>query len=230
MKAKGQKLPADFYGRAISIGYNAKLVQPVNKLSLDWVMNYPTPDNWRDSLQIYRELNHIDADTDLDTSRLQRAAGALKGEKDYYEYVNAIYLRYPAEAKAVITEGVQKGFLNASPGGDIAQIQSVVDKRLVADKASLPADAASALKAAGGKSAFVTGDAYLGYGNYTKAVELYRAALQKGGVDPNVVNLRLGMALVRSGDKAGAKAAFQAVTGPRAQLAQYWMIWTDQQA
>ena len=66
------------------------------------------------------------------------------------------------------------------------------------------------------------GDAYYGYGQYAEAAELYRAALQKGGEDPDLVNIRLGAALALAGQRAEAETAFRAVTGgPRAELAQY---------
>ena len=58
-----------------------------------------------------------------------------------------------------------------------------------------------------------TADAYYGYGQYAKAAALYRAALQKGGEDPNLVNLRLGIALAQAGNRAEAETAFRAVTG-----------------
>ena len=74
------------------------------------------------------------------------------------------------------------------------------------------------------------GDAYFGYGDYAKAISLYRAALQKGGIDANVVNTHLAMALALSGQKAEAEAALKAVTGPRAELANFMLVWLGQQA
>ena len=62
------------------------------------------------------------------------------------------------------------------------------------------------------------------------AGKLYRAALAKSGVDANLVNTRLGIALAASGDKAGAEAAFKAVTGPRAELANLWVAWLSRTA
>ena len=47
---------------------------------------------------------------------------------------------------------------------------------------------------------------------------------RKGG-DAGLANLRLGMALARSGDKAGATAALNAVTGANADIARYWLMW-----
>jgi hypothetical protein len=46
-----------------------------------------------------------------------------------------------------------------------------------------------------------------------------------------MINTRLGLALARSGDKAGAEAALKAVTGaPRDQLARFMLIWLQNQA
>ena len=55
---------------------------------------------------------------------------------------------------------------------------------------------------------------------------MYRQALSKGGVDKDEVNTHLGIALARSGDKAGAQTAFAAVTTePRAGIASLWTTW-----
>ena len=64
----------------------------------------------------------------------------------------------------------------------------------------------------------------IGAGDYAKAAALYKAALGKSGVDSGLANLRLGEALAMSGDKAGATAAFNAVTGSNAQVAKYWLL------
>ena len=98
--------------------------------------------------------------------------------------------------------------------------------RIREDQASLPASRTSALAAATGRPARQTGDAYFGYGQYADAVALYRAALEKGGEDPNLVNIRLGASLALAGQRAEAETAFRAVTaGPRAELAQLWLLW-----
>jgi Flp pilus assembly protein TadD len=76
-----------------------------------------------------------------------------------------------------------------------------------------------------------TGSAYLAYGENAKAIALFKLAQQKGGADADTVNTRLGIALARSGDKDGARAAFKAVTGAqRKDIADFWLLWLDQQA
>ena len=48
-----------------------------------------------------------------------------------------------------------------------------------------------------------------------------------GGADANLVNTRLGAALYHSGQKDAAKTTFASITGPRADLARYWMTFID---
>ena len=61
--------------------------------------------------------------------------------------------------------------------------------------------------------------------NMPKRPNFIGAALQKGGEDANLVNTRLGAALALAGRRAEAEAAFRAVTGPRADLAGFWLAW-----
>lgn len=70
------------------------------------------------------------------------------------------------------------------------------------------------------------GDAYYGAGNYQKAAELYGKAVQQGA-DANLGNLRLGEALARAGDKAGATAALSKVGGPQAEIAKFWLVYVQ---
>lgn len=74
------------------------------------------------------------------------------------------------------------------------------------------------------------GDAWFGYGDYAKAAGFYRSALGRPGADPNLINLHLGMALALQGDKAAATEALGKVTGARADLAKYWLIYVNSKA
>jgi hypothetical protein len=73
-------------------------------------------------------------------------------------------------------------------------------------------------------------EGYYGHGDYAKAADFYRLALQKGSVDANLANTRLGMSLAQAGRKAEAETAFRAVTGRRADLAGLWLLWLNQRA
>ena len=228
-KAAGQVVPNEWYARGISIGYNAKLAPQLEHLTQEWLAAYPSPSNWRDSLITYRDLNKVDPEYELDLMRLMRTAGALKGERDYMDYVQATYLKFPTEANAVIDEGVSSGNIKLS--GNASEIKTIVKGKLAADKTATQSAANDAKAGKGsGKLALGTGDALFGAGDYTQAAEVYRAALAKNDVDKNLVNTRLGAALARAGQKDAARQVLGQVTGPRAGLAKYWMVWLDQKA
>lgn len=230
-KAAGRKAPADWYQRAASVAYQSKMMPEVAKWTRLQIVDYPTPENWRSALVIYGDSQKLDDQTNLDLMRLMRAANALSGERDYFEYaLLADKVGLPGEADAVVKEGLAKGSFNKSSKA-INEIGTLAASRVPEDRKSLPAAEKSAASAANGKVAASTADAYFGYGDFAKAAELYRLAIQKGGVDANAVNLRLGMALARSGQKDAARQAFsQVAAGPRAELAKFWTLWLDQQA
>jgi len=228
-------VPNEWFGRGINIGYAVKKGSPgyaeiaaaTTDLTKKWVAAHPSKSNWRDTLVIYRDMSALPADQELDMYRLLRTIGGLKGERDYMDYVEASYLRFPAEAKGVLDEAVAANQINLANNRGANDVMNIVKPKLAADKASLPAAAKGAQAAANGRAALSTGDAYLGYGEWQQAVDMYKLALAKGGVDADTANLRMGMALARLNQKDAAKAAFGAVKGPRAQLASYWMVYLD---
>lgn len=229
--AAGQKADETWYRRALAIAYDKKFPVEIAQTSEALVKAYPSGTNWRDVLVIYRDSGKFDDQGNLDILRLMRANSALTGERDYAEYAETAALRgYPGEAKAVLDEGVAKGALQASKPV-VKELQANVSPKIAADKASLPGLEKEAAAAKTGKSALGTADAYLGYGDYAKAAALYKLALSKGGVDADTVNTRLGFALGKTGDKAGAEAALKAVSGaPRNQLAKYYLVWLGNQS
>ena len=230
-KAKNEMVPETWYKRMLAIAFDSKRMDLAVPASLSLVGAYPSQDNWRDSVLIFLDGVKPDDQTTLDAYRLMRAADALKGESDYYDYANSAYMKgLPGEAKAVIDEGVAKKALSATKP-TFAELAKLSAGKVGADKAALPKLDTQARGAANGKLAMSTADGYLGYGEYAKAADLYRVALTKGSVDAAVVNTRLGIALARGGDKAGAKQAFsQVTTGPRAQLVKFWLAWLDRAA
>ena len=227
-KAKGTPAPEAWYRRALSIAYDGKLPQ-TQATSVALVQAYPNPVNWRDALIISREQMKLDDQASLDFMRLQSAAGALNGERDFAEYADtALNKGFPGEAKMVVDDGVKKGMLSTSKAY-VAEISKLATSKIPADKAALPGLEKESKTNA--KTALGTGDAYYGYGEYAKAAALYRLAAASPTVDADTANLRLGAALARSGDKDGAATAFQAVKGgPRATLAKYWLVYIGKAA
>jgi Flp pilus assembly protein TadD len=223
-KAQGKPVPAAWYGLALQAAYDGKVTGAVIPAALAFVQAYPTRENWRDALDIYRRTAAGgDKDLELDIYRLALSVNAMQGEADYIDYADtAIKRGLPGEAKFVIDSGVASKMIVPSKPV-VKELLGVANAQIGADRAGLAAGEAAAKKATAGKAAVDAGDAYFSYQNYAKAAEMYRLALTKGSIDTNVVNSRLGMALARSGDKAGAQTALAAVTGPRQGLAQFWI-------
>lgn len=224
--ATGAKPAENVYKRAVSIANDAKL--PVTaELARSWVAAYPSPDSWRNAIAIYQNLNRPDVEGTLNLLRLMRAAGALSRSADYSLYASAAAEQGNfTEAQAVIDEGLAKNAFTPS---------SPVLKDIIAGLKSKSIPTAADLDAASkdaktGTALVRVGDRYFGSGNYAKAAELYRQAKGKPGVDQGLVDLHLGMALARSGDKAGASAALGQVSGALAPIAQYWLVYVNQLA
>lgn len=227
--AAGQKPEETWYRRAVKLAFDAKLpVTPA--LAEAWVAAYPSPKNWRDAIRIYQTNSGQEDATLIDTMRLARAVGGLQGENDYYRYTNTLVTKgFPGEAKAVLDEGFAAKAIDKSRA-TFSQIYALASTRSQGDRATLAASATAAKAAPEAKKAMVTAEAYYGYGDYAQAADLLRVALTKNGVDKDLANLRLGMALLGAGDKAGATAAFNAAGGAQAPVAKLWLTYLAQKA
>jgi hypothetical protein len=190
------------------------------------VAAYPSQVNWRDSLLVYRDLAAADPALDLDIRRLQRATQSLAGERDYLDFAQVLdRAGFPGEANAAFDEGVSRGMLDSAKPA-IAQAAAAINRRVAADRPALARlHVQGSAAAATAQQARAAADAHFAYGQYAEAAALYSAALLKGGEDPNLVNSRLGASLALAGRRPEAEAALRAVTGPRADLAGFWLVW-----
>jgi tetratricopeptide (TPR) repeat protein len=221
--AAGHKPSEGDYRFAAKVAFDAK-----SPLAMDitraWLADYPTPTNWRTILGIYRDANRLDGDSKVDVLRLASAANALEGDGDYFAYVNELVtLGYLNEAKTVISQAASAKAID--PNKQLYK-QFAAKLATAPSRATIDAVAKTSLTGSGQK-AMEAGNALYGVGSYAEAAPFYKAAAGKSGVDANEANLRLGMALARSGDKAGATAALNAVTGAQANIAKYWLTWLN---
>lgn len=222
--AGGAHAPEAWYKRALQIAYKAKLPQAM-EISRQWLAAYPTTETWQNALAVYQNLQPLDDAQTLDLLRLKRATHSL-APADYFNYGDlAVRQGYSGEAKDVLDEGFAANLVKRSDPS-FSQLYTLASQKSAGDKASLPAAPAASATATGLTG---TGDAWFGYGDYAKAADFYRAALAKGG-DANRINLHLGMALARQGDKPGASAALAKVTGATSELAKFWQVYANGKA
>jgi len=224
-QAAGQKPSEDIYKRAVQAAYDGNSPNAVD-LAKAWVAAYPSADSWHNAIAIYRNRNRPDVEGLLDLLRLLRQAGAMTtGDYALYASSAAEQLNFN-EAQAVIDEGLAANKINAAD----PQFGQIIPPLRTKPKATA-ADLATASKTAvSGMALLRIGDRYYALKDYGKAVDLYHQAMGKPGVDPNLANLHIGMALAASGDKSGAIAALKSVGGTQAGIAQYWLIYVQSHA
>jgi hypothetical protein len=179
------------------------------------------------ALQVIRAVNGFDAQGQLDLLRLMRQTGSLTQRSEYVEYVqNADPRRLAGEVLEVLDEGVKAGVITTSDGV-YTENKPTATTRVAADRKDLAALTADATTAATGVTAQGAGDAAYSLGDFAKAAEMYKLAIDKGVKDKDMVLTRLGIAQVRAGQNDAAKAAFQQVGGTRTTIAKMWLAYVD---
>ena len=176
-------------------------------------------------------MGAFNAAEQLDLLRLMQRTHSWGEERDYIDFIeSADARRNPGEVRQVIDEGVASGMLKAS-NTYVAEASRIATTRIAADKASLPSFEKDA-RAPSAPVATVTGaaDAFLSYGQAAKAIELYQIAAGKSGADLPLINTRLGIAQIDSGDYAGAQASLAKVSGNRGPIAAMWTAYAQTKA
>ena len=225
-KTANKPVPEAWYKNAVRIAYKQRNDAVAHTLAQEALSVYPNKENFGNLVAVSTTTISKDEQTYVDLLRLMQVSGTLQDPRDYLRLAQQLeFDRFPGEAKAVLEAAQRAG---KSTGAEGAAVLARVNPRVAEDRAALPVVEPKARSAADGKLALSLATAHYGYGNHAKAAELYRLALQKGGVDANLVNTRLGIALAMAGQRAEAETAFRAVTGSRKSLAALWLAWLAQ--
>jgi len=225
--AAGKPVPADWLVRGLKVAYDNKLAPQATDFSTLLVRSSPTPEHWLDAIQVIGALNSYDAQAQLDLLRLMRTTGSMQ-RNDYIEYVQSADPRRMAnEVLAVLDEGVKAGVIKTSDAV-YTENKATADARAAADRKEAPGLVAASKSAANGVTAQGTGDAFFSFADYAQAAEMYKLALDKGGLkDPEMVRTRLGIAQAQQGQYDAARATFKQVTGVRSTIAAMWLAWIN---
>lgn len=232
-KQAGQAVPASWYDRAGTIAVARKDWAALARYSGERLAAGPiAAPTWRTALAIYMEGARPDKEAQLDLYRLQAATGSLASERDYQGYATlAAAQGYAAEAKSVLDAGLSGGKLQSNDPVATPLLKTLKPRAVtyLAAIKGLPGKAGSA---ASGAKAEQDGDKLLANSQFAEAVPYYRTALEKGVQDRDRAATRLGIALARSGDFNGARAALAEVkgNGAWAQVATFWAAWVDARA
>ena len=223
MQAAGQTPTPDQRRQLAILAYQTQSPDTVRYMR-EWLTATPsTPAAWHDTLALFAEQG-ANTGMKLDIYRLMRGAGAMSSERDYVSYAEAANEgRAYAEVAAVLQEGLSRNTITANlPFARDALAQA--NQRVTGFRPIMAQERQAALAGRDAAHATYVADAFFGAGQYAEAAELYRAAMEKGA-DANTSNLRIGAALALARRRAEAETALRAVTGPRAELAQLWLLW-----
>jgi hypothetical protein len=225
--AAGRKAPVEWYARGAEIASRAKLAREFADITSAWLIAYPDRETWYVALAGYRQLGGLSTDADRDLLRLARvAAPGMFTLRDYVDHTQLVSPVSLNEAVTLLREGIAAGKISQGESPVISKLLTKVDPRLVAEKKKLVG------KPAGAGPAALTAhaDGLYGLREFAKAADFYRQALSQSGADAGHGNLRLAAALAQAGDKPGALAALDKVTGAHAPLAAYWRVWIENPA
>jgi len=190
---------------------------------------YPKKEYWVDLLAAVQKKPSFSSRLTLDIDLLALAAGAMDAPARYMEAAElALQQGLPGDAKAFLDKGYAAGVLGKGEGADrqkrladMAGRQSSEDLKGLA-QLSPEADAATT-----GLAWTKLGEAYASYGQYDEAIAALAKGIGKGGLEfPEDAKLHLGIAYLRAGQAAKAKAALGAVAGNDGarDLARLWLI------
>lgn len=231
-KAQGAAVDERWYRRGVSIAYGGEIVPQVYEFVELWVSDYPTEANWRDAINLTRNLNDFPAPIMLDLFRLEDRVGSLNAKNDYIYYVeSADTRRLPAEVKRVIDEAYQRGVIPKGSDSWVEEQYKLATGLIAQDKAALPVlerDAGAA--AAQLRTVMAAADAMLSYSEFAKAAGFYEKALAMPGADRDLILTRLGMAQVGLKNYAAARETLAKVAGARVPVARLWSAYAAQQA
>jgi hypothetical protein len=230
-KAKGLSVDEQWYRRGLTVAYNNEITPQVYDVVNLWIGAYPNDTNWRDAINITRNLNSYEAPEMLDLLRLGFRVNALREKYEYIDYIeSADPRRLPKEVEKVIQQGYMTGRISQD---DIFVSDSMrtATGRIEADRADLPALESDARAAdAGLRTVIAAGDTFLNYDQAGKAEEFYAKAAGMPGADQNLVLTRLGISQVEQEKFDAAITTFGQVQGARAPIAKLWAAFAAQEA
>jgi tetratricopeptide (TPR) repeat protein len=182
-----------------------------------------------DLMNIYQEQN-ADERAVLNLYRFSFAHDFLTRESEYVEYGDiALTVGSPAEALTVLEQGVAKGAVKfVSPTDRNSRMLTQAKQQAAEDRKQIAQLDKEARGGKSGEADVKVGLAYLGLGDYAKAVESIERGLQPDRVAKvkrvDDANMMLGIAYVKLGKKDEAAKAFEAAK-PDPRMTRAATIW-----
>lgn len=158
-----------------------------------------SPARWKALLTNFQQ-NNMRGEAKLALYHLMMATGTLDRQTDWQDFAKLALINGQA--------AVARDALAKSGGGS----DSMSQKLASAAAAAVPKEAAEAAKlSANPATAVKGGNAWLGIGEYAKAIAAFDTAIKANGADADQARVFKGIAAVKAGQKAAAIASFGGV-------------------
>jgi tetratricopeptide (TPR) repeat protein len=190
--------------------------------------NYPSQDYWRIMLKSIISDDGFSEKEMIEVLRFKKTLGILEAA-EYMEMAElSLAMTDPGDAKAALEAGITAGALGQAKDKEReTKLLNKAKTEAAQDLASLDATAKEAAAKPTGDALSKVGAAYLGHGQYDKAVSTIQAAIAKGSVKAiDETYVRLGVANLSLGKKADAIKAFKSVSdgAKLSRLARLWVL------
>jgi hypothetical protein len=194
-----------------------------------FIAYYPNKEYWGELLDRSTSKSMLPERLALDLFRLKRAVGQLNTTDDYMNMsILASLEGYPAEAKAIVDEGLSSGVLSLNgEGGRAKRQRDKVYKEAAEDEKALNQSGAENTKGRSALSLLKQGYAYVTIGQADKGLAMMEQGIHQGGLkQPDDAKLLLAYAYVLAARKEQAIQILKTVQGTEgaADLARYWIL------
>jgi len=196
------------------------------------VKYYPDASTWQALLHDVKTAR-LDKVQKLQLYRLMHATKNLQDYKDFMAYSDAATaMGLLAESQQVLEDGLKANVFPAGADRDRAERYRKSAINMVAQRrAELPALEAAAKSSATGDEYIELGRVYMSFAQYDKAVAALQAGIAKGKLkNPADARMNLGLALLKSGQKAEALKAFRAADSSddvTQRIAELWALYAS---
>lgn len=168
-------IPSEVWIRQrLSLAQQGRLLPAAVVAARELVTTYPSAENWRAALEVYRDLAMPSGSREIDLLRLMRQAGAFTRSAHYQRTAQLLERAGQIEeAKAVLREGVARGLLDPATS-PTREIIATLERK---------GGATSAADVAGegrGRSLVQAGVEHFRVGRKAEAESTFRAAISQG--------------------------------------------------
>ena len=206
---------------------NLQDMECASKQAEKLVKFYAKPEYWKELINTLMTPSTTDNQM-LNVMRLAMHVDAMTHSDQYSEMVIlAMNAGLPGEAETALETGLNKQAFKDNRASEARRRLEEAKASAASDKASLEKQEASAKANAQGNADVKLGAAYLSYGDAPKAIEAITRGVGKGGVrNPDEAGILLGIAYLKTGNKAEAAKAFQSVNKDPTltRIAQLWLL------